>query len=519
MLKAFGPDLANSINNIKTNIQLLSKSGKEAIIQQRMDMVNALRGITDDSTYQGAAQSQVFDKQAQLQEELIRKSVEIESVNGKIAEREQEQVRHLMDLNTELGKAYVNAAKEREVQEDIATSIQNQVRQKLLAKGSSQDVKQFNDNSAEANSLQQQFAIGNDLVKNTQEALKQGLDFKEIQKSLTELKKNLDEAGIQYTEFKSDLEKVISAKSLDEFLLKMRELSDAVDVVGGVAEINYSQLSDSLIAVGIPADQVKEALKRLADAHYKAGEASYDEAQKLNNLNQNAQQTGQTIQQLKPESISLGTAFTTAAQGISTFAMAISSIKGLADTINDDSLPPFEKFVTILTTMGMMFPMITTTVESFANVMKVKIADTTADTAATIANTTATGANAEANAADAAATAADTDAKIANAAATEGATVAQKGFTAAIKANPVGAAIAAIMALITALVALAAWLDWVSKSGERAAQDAQDAVNTYNETKTALEELNEELETTQSRLQELYKLAEQGPLSISDQKN
>ena len=91
LLKAFGPDLANSMQNITHNLQLMTAAGREHIVAERMNFVNQQRAMTDDGTISGAAQTAAYQQQADLQEQLIQKTVEIEAANGKISQSQQEQ--------------------------------------------------------------------------------------------------------------------------------------------------------------------------------------------------------------------------------------------------------------------------------------------------------------------------------------------------------------------------------------------------------------------------------------------
>lgn len=111
----------------------------------------------------------------------------------------------------------------------------------------------------------------------------------------------------------------------------------------------------------------------------------------------------------------LGSAITGTVQGFSSFALAISSLSSLFDTLKDENLSGFEKALRIVTTFGMVLPAVTSGVTAFGNAWKfakskditegltaqvaklfgVKV-ETIAVTNATNANTTATEVNTKA---------------------------------------------------------------------------------------------------------------------------
>ena len=484
MLKAFGPDLANSINNIKTNIKSLTAAGRESLINERMSMVNALRGITDDGTFQGAAQTEAFKIQADLQEQLIKKSLEIESINGRISASEQEQVTKLMDLNAQLGEAYANSAKERDVQEDIADAIQNQLRQKVSSSGfqtmAENRSSTFNTAMNEAFSYEQQYALGNNIVNNFDKAIANNTSFDIIKKSLIDLRENLELTGANYSSFRKELEKAINSSSMDEFEVNLQDLRTTISAIGGQAEIEFSKLREILLSLGIPTEQVEEALRKLGDAAYKSGEAVGEENKNLNNLKQNAGQTSQVIGNLNKEQASLGTVIATTAQGLASFAMVLSSIKGISDTLNDDSLSPWEKFVTILGTAGMMVPILASSIKSLSGIIMTS----------------------------AGASAADAVAKGAETIATEEATAAQWGLNAAMDANPVGLVILAITALIGIITGAVALYDKFTMSVEEANEVLDDFNNKQKEVQANKVSLENDINELQKMQDEYEKLSQ-----------
>ena len=488
MLKAFGPDLATSINNIKTNIKSLTAAGRESIINERMSMVNALRGITDDSTFQGAAQTEAFKAQADLQEQLIKKSIEIESINGRISKSEQEQITKLMDINTQLGEAYANSAKERDVQEDITNAIQNQLKQKItnlgfkgIAENSSSAV---NEGISKATSYQQQYALGSKITNNLDKAIENNTNFETIKKSLIDLRENLEITGATYSEFKEELEQVINSSSMDNFLENFQNLKSTITAIGGEAEIEFSNLRDILIELGVAPDLVTEALRRLGDAAYRSGEAVAEETKDLNNLKQNTEQTSQAINNLNKEQASLGNVIVATAQGLASFAMVLSSIKGISDTLNDDSLSPWEKFVTVLGTAGIMIPMLGSSIKSLSSIIMTSAGASTADTVAKTAETIAT----------------------------EEATAAQWGLNAAMDANPIGLVILAITALVGIIVGAVTVYDKLTMSVEEANETLEEFNNKQKEVqanKISLENNINELQQMQDEYNELSRRAGQ----------
>ena len=365
MLRAFGSELATSIDNIKHNIQLLTTAGQEAAVQTRMKMIEALRDIADDSTYSGIAQSEAFNVQADLQEQLIRKSVEIEAANGRISESQQAQIQHLMDINNQLGQAYINTAKQREEQEALSTTLQQQMRQRLSAGGG--NIQSFNQTTQVASGLQQQYAIGTRIVQQfytaaSQASQKSGVEQQKalhaIKEALISLKTNLDQVGVAYTEFETELNDTIASSSVQELQQNLEILENVIIEIGGSAQQNFDSLEQALVDAGMGADQAASVIRRLQAAEEGAGSASLQEAQSLGNLRAQADQTSGSIAKLAKENMTLGQSMTALAQNLMTFSMLLSTIQGIVRTLEDEDMSGGEKFISILSSVAIVAPMV-----------------------------------------------------------------------------------------------------------------------------------------------------------------
>lgn len=196
------------------------------------------------------------------------------------------------------------------------------------------------------------------------------------------------------------------------------------------------------------------------------------------------------LPQIKNHTVELSEVLTSFAGYLMSLSGTINSIKSLKDVWSDEDADAIEKISAAIGTLTSVL-FLYTAIKRTASVLE----------------GTAIGA-----------AIAEVAAKNAQAVATGTATKAQIALNKAMAANPIGAVLTAITALIAGIVALVSWLSWLSKEDERNAQAARDAVDAYKQTSDELNELEGNLKTTRDRLKELYKLAEKGPLSITDQK-
>lgn len=96
-------------------------------------------------------------------------------------------------------------------------------------------------------------------------------------------------------------------------------------------------------------------------------------------------------------------------------------------------------------------------------------------------------------------------------AAVKKAAAAQNAWNASLLANPY---ILAGAAIIGTIAGIAIAYDALTLSAEEAQENVEKSIETYKNTKTELEQLNSELETTTQKIEELYKKAEEGTITV-----
>jgi hypothetical protein len=124
-----------------------------------------------------------------------------------------------------------------------------------------------------------------------------------------------------------------------------------------------------------------------------------------NKAGEEAEKAKKKIEQQGLAYKTLGSAITGTVQGLSSFALALTSLSSLFDTLKDENLSGFEKALRIVTTFGMVLPAVTSGVTAFGNAWKfatskditegltAQIAKLFGVEAATVKVTSATGAN------------------------------------------------------------------------------------------------------------------------------
>ena len=122
MFKAFGQNMADSLHNTVSNIQMMSQSSKDAIIAQKREANKALVETNFSNDYQGTATATAYQAQYDLQDRIIEKG-EIKN------EQEQRYAQLLQDQNRALNEQLIN-------QGQITQEAENQAKKaELKAEG------------------------------------------------------------------------------------------------------------------------------------------------------------------------------------------------------------------------------------------------------------------------------------------------------------------------------------------------------------------------------------------------
>ena len=197
----------------------------------------------------------------------------------------------------------------------------------------------------------------------------------------------------------------------------------------------------------------------------------------------------------------LGSAITGTVQGFSSFALAISSLTSLFDTLKDENLSSFEKTLRIVTTFGMVLPAVTSGVTAFGNAWKfAKSKDITEGLTAQIAKLFGVKLSVEANTV---AINEETGAKTLNTKATWKGVAANLAYLA-----PLGLIVAGIAAIAVALTVASDLYNADAIAAEKAAEAAKNASEEFQKAQEAYNQFKNQLDDYTNGVKGLHDLTE-----------
>lgn len=399
----FSQQLTASINNIANDIKMMTPSGR-LDVQNRRKEANAelqemARGMTRN-TNEGAGMSEAYDSQAQLQQTLLDKA-------KSLTEEEQKQAQLLIDMNSTLGKAVIQAGKEADEEERATVALQRRLERNARVQaaktpgGDSSGVAdaQKNLKAVETMSVKTESAINRLGIASTQMGKKLSAASAEGSRDLqTELKGSIEqakmsiasmpwddiktgcgtarEAGRQLTDEMTKLDAITDSLSGDEILskdqleaalLKVQQIKQNLEnIFGGIgatAEVDsLTDLGNAFEASGYNADRAGELAGQAADQFRASAESAQTFADRQANLKNVTKLTDEQIKQLGDTASNIGSVISTVGQTFMSVASAMNAIKSIGSIWSDEDLSTSEKVLQTLMAMSTMLPLVTSAV-------------------------------------------------------------------------------------------------------------------------------------------------------------
>lgn len=183
-----------------------------------------------------------------------------------------------------------------------------------------------------------------------------------VAEEITKIMRSANEAGLEITELIGPLKeykKVMKSGTEDEKAAALDKLKasfrgvkiDVERVDKAVMQHTKSTVSNQKALKGKTSAMLKDAkaARESAQADRNATKLKEEAAKQVANLDKELKKAQQSAK-------SFGTGFTTGLQAVSSLAMGINSLKGAFDALNDPDMSTFEKFTSVLMSLGMGIP-------------------------------------------------------------------------------------------------------------------------------------------------------------------
>ena len=379
MLKAFGSDIAASMERIVYNIKLTSKTGQEEILAMRKKANQEVRDMysnSADTTINNPVKVDIINAQTKVQDQLIDKTFELEKAHKSLTEEEQKQAQLLLDQNKALGEQYENIVKIKNEQDtkenksirDISTMMKGA--KDKDGKSHSIDVK------GELNAIkkmQSEYSAGITILEKYQKAAKKALSekgdtkqqsdiFNKLKEHLALLRENAEKTGQEFTELNDIFNNFDSADDLETALNGMEE---NLETLGSKAYTTFEDFRQSLQNAGGDMKKLNPHLDAIWESFSKTGELTVEQIQTFANFGIQIDKSGKIIEGFNGKVYTTADTLVAVANIATNVASVFNSIKGLSDIWSNEDLSFGEKMVSTLSTMGMVIGTLISTYENF----------------------------------------------------------------------------------------------------------------------------------------------------------
>lgn len=463
MTKVYSAQIANVMRDMAVNIGLMT--GKE---QERARVIQAeSAALIDSLNIREEDDVALSTKLDLMQQEIKLQAIINENVDSltqsQVEQIENEQVilnllkQQVLQRTEDIKKL---SERRNDLSEDMASSRFNNYTQELQTTLARIRRTAFRDAKNESIVIPLKFSISKTDIDKTYDSLKTNLD--EILNKYGTLLSNQE----RLKNFGSPVGK--TAEDMREFLKSIGQYSSALDGLNRNelwekikilqsdakgANISVTALRNAMAEIGIDQSRITEYI-RLTEKLRTVEQLTADETERLKNLQE---ELGNKISQnLIKDTVDWADALVLASQAISQSAMAMRSLDNLGRIFSDETLDNGERLTQLLTTIGLLLPTIGSSVKAVTQA------------------------------------------------------VAAGGLTLKT-AFPI---LAAASVLIYGIIKV---VDALHTSQKEALESIQKTTEAYKESQSDLEELNNELSTTQDRIKELQSLAESGSISIVEQ--
>ena len=395
MLKAFGPQVADSLDNLVQNIKLKTKSGQAEILKLRKDANKALsEQAIDSGLLSGGIASDVYKKQSGLQDALIVKEQELNALGRQMTDQEKQLVGYMLDEVKAKGQQAVSSVKELE-------NIQKQTAELEHQANISKNLRNVNNEFYNRDVLAQSYAdslipaysagkLDGDLNKDTkligekykesqmaflaneryqdklpslQDPTKSSDVFKTITEDANNMAQALEKTGQEGTETYKILQKIGQMSGVDATEEKIEQLTNNLKELDNISNefgISAEDLAGDLLLVAKAGNADSESLKgleiyleKIKARFTEEGAAAMQAAEANSTFVASNKGASNVLEKLKGKTQSFGTIASEASMHMMNIGMSISAISSLGSIWDDEELSTGEKYVQTLMSMSM----------------------------------------------------------------------------------------------------------------------------------------------------------------------
>ena len=348
LIKTFSQDISSSINKFIYNLQDAKKVAKE-MREQALSSVTKMSENSDLGTvYQHIAEPQeAYIQNAEKMTEIERRTAEI------LLSEHEARVKELAELNKIKAEA-----------EKISEYEQQRIKNQMLLNGASEtQINNYEKAVAEYQKL-------NTIITKIMKFRDKGtiIDSKTSSKELQKVSDAFKLINTEGVKFSSSIQKAFNvlksgtapAAEMSKALETLYIAMDNIEEAGGLDEVSLQRLKTALTEGLSSEERAVEVLQRLTSVMDEAAISSENFVSSEQRISEQTNNLTSAFENVETKPLTIGERFANAAEAVSSFAISLSMIKGLIDTLNNEDMSFGEKIIQVLITSSMLLPTIIT---------------------------------------------------------------------------------------------------------------------------------------------------------------
>ena len=378
--RLFSKELTQGISSIGYNIAYASEMGRQAIDLTRNTWNQAMMDMVTKSSNLGSAQVDAYQQQFALQDAIIAKNRELAARHQELNEYEQAEAQTILQINQQLGEEYIKVSQIAQAQ---AKKNNNAITNTMVSIKSSDP--SIDDTATKAlegqlktvRELGTQYGLAQDIVNRFDDSIgsldktseNADAEFQNMKKSVNQYLSALKKVGPDMTEFTTELQNLGNAKSIDELNAAFEALKQKMITVGTTTESTFTSFITQAKMAGVSQETLDKITDDLKNGFISEGQAIETVVAAYRDLIASGERGAAALNNMGTKAATISQKITAGAQALSSFALILTSVQGIIETLKDPDTTGWEKFVSVMTTLGIVIPMATSGIAAFKMIL------------------------------------------------------------------------------------------------------------------------------------------------------
>ena len=381
MFKAFGPEIATSIERAFYNMRIGSEWGRNAIIQLKKETNQAtVEMLRFAGSAENALSASMVQSKGQVQEQLLEKTLALEAIGKSISAEEQDRVNTIFEVINALEKEaeaenQIMLKKQRNISL-LEEEVQLQLQDAFSGLDIAPDISELPGAGGQLAAYRELLPLVTELELKFNKIEESGGEgnfqpfidqILQLDSAVTDTTVDINKLtqthgpGVQKAQDAwQDLVQTIKQGDapVETIKQKIAKFKAEVQNTGAKGRETFQTIAQGLDKVA-NSDRAKQMLASLKEGFGEIGVSGAEVILKLMGIADTVDMAGHQIDNFKGKAYTMGDAVSAFGQQVSAVGMALSSLQGLESIWSNEDMSVGEKLISTITSLSMILPMLT----------------------------------------------------------------------------------------------------------------------------------------------------------------